>query len=1239
MGKDKKAKAKAKREKKLQELADEIADEPVQQQPVLQAPPQQRIHTNPPQQQIEAGPSQQRVQAGPPPQRGIRFPSRIATTATSHHQAASSASSGPQIAGMPFGLGEQAARLQALEAGALSRALSSSESTLVGRLPDRIEHSSFRGGPTEEEMDNFILLLNGNARATKSARREVAAKFMADRKANAAAAAAEAEAEVEAMKSAEEKVDEPAESKTEPVEPPQEATPPEPVQMIRLARPGEDTRLQAAEAARTMFDVAYSFKHRNDAIPDLPGLSPPARPGSAVPRFSSFKVPGSRLPGLNACPCKDCGRTPISTPSPQSPPLQRTPYLGSTQKLPSSEMDTNDFILAMVKSKNAKIRGAYHGLKQSSLESDPEKHRKALAGVTAMGSATGLSRARPNDRELQAQLRASADASREGLKELLADLPAQYLAGFLDATKLSLQMEEASVIKQKEAVDRSGIRITTAMGGPPPVDMIPAHRQEFIQGMIKATPHLAQKLYDDGVLDECHSCKIWFSDGEICWGANDPPTAPEELAALKKRYPNAHDCIGDERDENGFCLTCLTDMNGNYLLDFSPVLGLPGIQRPKGWKPPAQDEDDDVVSETGILTPTDEDPSLPHGMSNPGLRQVNQEILTVEASTERVAGNKKKRNRKKKKKKTATEASQVADEPKPCGPSFQVTIKETPKPVENPSARSPVVSGVLGNPFTGVPCIVEGPDGQSFQLEYVTGAAAKTLQDEYQKLLPAAIPDSAKFKFKTHGQPEYEITGQEMREILHKEMAAYDKGDPEFTAAFLQGILGDINVENLNVSKKSEKTAAKPPAAPSTTESPGRVQVPSASQPKTPHPVEPHAKNMETDSNNAKVDPNKKKEGTRPLEEYNILRSQRLQVVLGIGRFVIESIRAGKRPCFDVSLDGRIEFAHADHLYPIRMSPLGFGSATKEASSFGIGIGSDDVEVKMVTAPIISIRDKVAPDIGDGINSVIRDFQCPNIVTSQEMFCNVDMIRPKVADPKGKGILSEEAGEAGNPVPKNITFGLKPSIMRARAKNKMGEPVFLGSQKYKILPSDGRQDEDSFEGLQPLAKTFCRAVDICEEAQNWVKTQKRNISIREVLGEDKLWPVNTAVPREPIDGDDSKPATKPAPNKPVPVKKPGNVQLSQRPVKVSSRLMRDLEEKEKKAASTTVNRDRFVAYMESVPRREHRVELGLEAHLRRMNQHLEVAQANYLKTKALVEEALKGQPSPPLPASAVAQSI
>ncbi|KAF3107431.1 hypothetical protein TWF102_000350 [Orbilia oligospora] len=939
----------------------------------------------------------------------------------------------------------------------------------------------------------------------------------------------------------------------------------------------------------------------------------PCEPGPPPTRSvkSLAEEAAQKVYNLADAKARRASMTSTSQPSPSSPsPSSQRPFTSSFksyQGLLTSLFSTKSLIHGIENARSLEIKQRYADLIETLLHQDLAEVKRSQEQISIMASALNQVQQNQDHPELQAELRVTATESQQVLSGILAGKSHDYLSGFLDSIKWSAQLEEITAAKQKEACMRAGIRILPSKSGSddPALSLakIPTTRQNFIKQMIRATPHLSKTLFDNNILNDDNSIQLWLDDGEIRWAEIDAQTSHLELAAFKGRFSSTHQCVGNDKDERSMCLSCLMEMEWDHLLDFAPALGLPRIRRPKGWKPPV-DKETETAPEVQPSSAIDKSSSnLPSETRNLDLQEPEEEVQATKAPTEPEAGQKKKKNKKKKKK---SAASQVGNEPQPAENSAFT-------PIQKPSIKPTLLPNIPEQSSVGVSRVAQGVDGKSVEFEYITGPAARAIHEQYKKFLPTAILDDAKFKFSGHGQPEREISGKEMRALLHKEMLACNEEDPEFTTAVLQSIMTDTNIEGPGLAKQKSKASAKIPVALLSAE------------PKSPQPVETPVEKPKTKT---KAKSSNRPHGLTPLEEYNMLRAQRLELVLGIGRFVIESICAGKRPCFDVSLDGRIEFGHADLLYPIRMIRAGYDDTTDKNPPLSVGIDTDYTEVKMVTAPIVSIRDKETPDIGDGMNNVIRDFHCPNVITIQEMFRDVDMVHATAVDSEGEaeceGTPSGSDEKVGNPVPEGTTFGLKTSVKRAKAKAKAGAPVFLGSQKYQILPSDGPQGEHPFSNMRSLTKSFCRALDICEDTQTWVKNQKRNIALRDVLGDDPLWPVNPSVPRKPIDGSDSKPATKPAPTKPVPVKKPGTTEAGK-----LADLAKELNEKEQMAAMMTVERDEMLALMERFPPGRKRTELGFEAHLKTMNECLEGIEANNRKVKALIQETLRDHPWSP----------
>ncbi|KAK6496073.1 hypothetical protein TWF481_002097 [Arthrobotrys musiformis] len=658
---------------------------------------------------------------------------------------------------------------------------------------------------------------------------------------------------------------------------------------------------------------------------------------------------------------------------------------------------------------------------------DRELAGKLRAEIITMSEYVAAFQQGPLDPDLEAELTAQAIASRDRFNALMTNQSPEYLAGFLDATQLSVHLEQIASAKQAAAAINAGIRVRPPQESPDDntssLEKIYNLRKEFIANMLKAAPHLAKTLFDHSIVTEDRSVRLWLENGEIRWATESPFTPYPELETVKGRFSRTHDCSGCDEEGEAACLKCLEEMDWDQLLDFAPTLGFPPIRRPKGWKPAVGV---DVGPEVEAEEPTTVDDSsllLESEVSNIGAQDRDEGLQDIEAPIAPEADKKKKKRNRKKKKKSATASTSQAG---------------------NGSQSANASSQQLDDTAS-----------HSDEGEHLTNPTAKSLHEQYQEFLPTVIPDGATFKYRPHGQPEREISAQEMRDILNEEVLLCAEEDPEFTTAVLKTMMAEISAEGSEPTKRMEGATTKAP----TVASAGRA-----------HPAQSQAKK-------GKEGAASKSAGMTPLEEYNLLRAQRLQLTLGIGRFVLESIRAGKRPCFDVSLDGRIEFGHADLLYPVRMHGGGSGAP-------------NSTEVKMVTAPVININDRETPDIGGGVAGFIRDFKVPNLLAMQEMFRHVEVTE--------KSSVSEAKG---NPVPKNNKAAVG------------GSPVHLGSQKYKIMLSGGPGEEGGYESVSPLATTITRALDTCEDVQTWVRTHNRNVAIRDVLGDDPLWPVDAGVPR------------------------------------------------------------------------------------------------------------------------------
>ncbi|KAK6342204.1 hypothetical protein TWF730_001682 [Orbilia blumenaviensis] len=1143
MGKAKKAKGKAKRERKVLERIVDLADETAAR--VL----------------LQDG--------SPEPQPAVTSTPGLAV------QSSGRVSSGP-IAPVVVPPGELMEKLERHEAEFIADGLQT-----AGNLLHRLTTGHGPGGIelTDKDKDEIILFLNKNSQGMNKARKEAALKLASQ------IAVVSARMEADLAKIEEGNV---VGSSTRSIQS-KDAAVPLPLELM------------------TASDIPTTNSPNYGSPPAISSSSPPFSSSSSPPVFSSLLASSSQLP---VPPCSTKSFTPTSRSPNTAPPYSPSP------SAPTPKVTTS--------TSGAAYQSKFREILKESFESDPEAYASAQREILIAASTAKASQLDPYDQDFQARLGDLASASRERFKELLVEKSPAYLAGFLDATKFSLKLEGVTVDKTHEPTKMSDMKI------PDPDDPVcgsslgqhPTRRQEFVDEFVSVAEHLGGTLFDTTAINEGKSVHIWMEDGEIRWVIQGPDNSLPELATLKEPFCATHECTGYEKDGHGFCLSCLTEMKWDDLLDFSPALGLPCIRRPRGWKPPF-DEDTDTTSEAGEATTNLEGPSISLSeTSNPNIEE-REQTGSIEAPVQQQATKREDKNRKRNGipdvvfYETTPDAasSQTVTKVKPTDSYLTQSSKSNER--SNTSSTSPPKPS-RNSPSTDSSDF-DSPDEGPIVLE---------IYEKYKKILPTAIPDGARFKFSSGTQPEREIPGSEMRDILAREV--HGDTDPEFTTAILRTLMADANIDvsalpklkkgtTFEICRSSTATSQKStePKALSQSEAPVTE---AKAETKVEDDVKPEVKTGSNIGSKTEVKdkpktekrpgkkpvkktkskikgkaPISKRKGMPALEEYNTLRAQRLELVLGIGRFVIESIRSGKRPYFDVSLDGRIEFGHSDFVYPVRMLRSSQSDSEEGAPILPAGIDVDHAEVRMVTAPIVRITDRETPDIGDGMNNVSRDFKYPNLIAMQEMFRHVKVVdHDGKVDIKGKGKARRVNKDDGNSIPKGTVFGLKQSIKQAKTKAEVGEAVFLGSQKYKILPSGGPGGRKIFGNMRSLTTTFTRAMDMCEEVQTWVKTQKRNIALRDVLGDDPLWPVNPNVPRKPIGGDEDKPATKPAPTKPVPVK-PGRAVASQEADDVAS------EEEG----------------------------WGFEAHINKMNECLQGIEANDRKVRAIIEETLRDHPWPP----------
>ncbi|KAK6542346.1 hypothetical protein TWF694_006305 [Orbilia ellipsospora] len=205
----------------------------------------------------------------------------------------------------------------------------------------------------------------------------------------------------------------------------------------------------------------------------------------------------------------------------------------------------------------------------------------------------------------------------------------------------------------------------------------------------------------------------------------------------------------------------------------------------------------------------------------------------------------------------------------------------------------------------------------------------------------------------------------------------------------------------------------------------------------------------------------RKKSSDTPSDVYDKLRAQRLSLSLGVAKFVMDAISHGKRPFFDVSMDGRIEMGVSGDVLPVR--------ALKAQTM----IEPEKNKIKLVTAPVVRIRDRKIEGIHGPITK--REMELVNAVAYQELFRKVAMEETspfsptETADAKGKSAVGE------------------PSLLSSQVKsgqdgNSERGRVSFGSERYTIIPASTAH-KNVYTDVQRLAGTFVSALDLCGEAK------------------------------------------------------------------------------------------------------------------------------------------------------------
>ncbi|KAF3939113.1 hypothetical protein ABW19_dt0208914 [Dactylella cylindrospora] len=325
-------------------------------------------------------------------------------------------------------------------------------------------------------------------------------------------------------------------------------------------------------------------------------------------------------------------------------------------------------------------------------------------------------------------------------------------------------------------------------------------------------------------------------------------------------------------------------------------------------------------------------------------------------------------------------------------------------------------------------------------------------------------------------------------------------------------------------------------------------------------------------------------------EIYDKLRSQRFQLSLGIARFVIDALKDGKSPYFDVSLDGRIEMGHRGDTFPVKYAKDCGDSDTSEEQDPNLHDA-----IKQVTAPIIRIRDKKSPKYKGRI-------EFPPAVAWQEMFKPVE-VQVGELDHKEKGERAEGKGDSSN-------------------------TVSFGSQKYKIAAGPA---EKIYPEIEQLADGLVIGMDACDEAWNWMMNRDRTSYIQSVLSENPA--AIATITHAPKDTDSAKGKSSEA--KDTSSKKNGEKTTEKDKNKPKEKGSDKAKGSEKATTQKVIdvlnpNQGELIQLLKELPSSSgQREPMGFEAHFKTIDNCLQKLKQSNEAAKGIIKQTLKDNPVPP----------
>ncbi|EPS35307.1 hypothetical protein H072_11347 [Dactylellina haptotyla CBS 200.50] len=705
---------------------------------------------------------------------------------------------------------------------------------------------------------------------------------------------------------------------------------------------------------------------------------------------------------------------------------------------------------------------------------------------------------------------------------------------------------------------------------------------------------------------------VWVDDEKLCWGTLDNPDVLfPELATMKSAWPRFHPSYGHNDpihacNESGHCLQCFDEMDRRPVEDFALTMGYPATVRPKGWRvklikkkkaktaAPAQ-----LVQDTAEII--DEKQADKLRMNATKIQEDAQRFVAdVKRITAPVIANKdqiiSKLSKDPKMAKTLETKVQKINEAENLTEAATKLSEEVSLLTAEAIKRADAQLGDHKNGTTefdhsATRRTVNTKTADNIVLEFDLDQASvmpKTIpitSKERQAVAKYLKPPALITFQKNPGGPECKISMEEAAKILREEMIGSSAKDTTTRISIIDTeVLSPYSFTSVahnlptSVQYKDAKTSGNGNTkdAPKSKIPPPPLRLPSDPDSKLPVGLRsPPPKTIN--------------EGT-PSEVYDKLRNQRLALSLGIAKFVIDAITNGRKPYFDVSMDGRLEMGLDGDVLPIRTHEREQYPSPHKANRVE-DIPEPKKAIKMCTAPVFKIHDRKAWGLVEGDDAKFeKEIEMPNAVVYQDLFRKVEM------DEQAWGSFEE-----------------KPS----HGKKK----VCFGSERYTILPTGF--EERVYDDVEGLAQNFVVALDLCDEAQHMLTNKNRMATIKEALGEDGGGSAMSPIPQYSVGGKGEKSTGKGA------GKGAGKDAASAKAANTPDLAASAATVAEKAASledALSYQREELLQLLKEIPPGKAPEKMGFEAHLKEMDGCLKGIQRNFDDARSIVKKTLKDNP-------------